>query len=153
MRESIGGTQVLMICVTILLVMIVVLSASIGYTKAFKARNGLINLVQKYAKYGDSVNTISEKIHGEAGTLLQDMGYMVSSGSGRNCTDRDSQKYDDYEMVKDKNYNFCIYRYADEQGNQYYGVETYMYFELPIFGTNDRFSFPLYGETFTFRAR
>lgn len=155
MRESIGGAQVLMICVTILLVIIVVLSASIGYTKAFKARNGLVNLVQKYAKYDDSVTTVlnNSGFQEEAGDLLKKMGYMVSAGAGKNCTDRKPNTYSDYEVWHDNNYNFCLYRYEDEQGNQHYGVETYMYFELPIFGTNDRFSFPLYGETFTFRSQ
>ncbi len=155
MRESIGGAQVLMICVTILLVIIVVLSASIGYTKAFKARNGLVNLVQKYAKYDDSASNVlnNQNFRDEAGDLLQNMGYMVSAGSRRACTNRNSDKYKTYEVQKDQFFNYCIYRYEDEQGNQHYGVETYMYFELPIFGTNDRFSFPLYGETFTFRSQ
>ncbi len=157
MKESIGGAQVLMISVIILLVMIVVLSASIGYTKAFKARNAIINIVQKYAEYGESPDHLiksSEDGFTTAGEeiyqTLKDMGYMINAGSGKSCEDRFSDAYTEYEVYKDDQYNFCIYRFADSNGNQHYGVQTYMYFELPIFGKNDRFSFPIYGDTFTF---
>lgn len=148
MRESIGGAQVLLIMLTILIVIIVVLSASVGYTKAFKARNAILNIVQKYAKYGDSATAVlSSGAEKEIDEILTNMGYKASIGSSRDCPDRGQE-----DVVKGLNYNYCVYHFVDEgTGTQHYGIQTYMYFELPIFGRNDRFSFPIYADTYLFR--
>lgn len=143
MRESIGGAQVLMICVTILLVIIVLLSASIGYTKAFKARNAIINIIEKHAAYGDNATTVLNYAEKEIGDILDKMGYKVSAGTKRSCNNRPKAK----TSAKSTNYNYCLYQYEDSNGNYYYGIETYMYFEIPLFGENDRFVFPIYGDT------
>ena len=151
MREAIGGSQLLMIIVTIIVIVMMLLASSIGYSKAFKARNAILNIVQENGGYGISANTVLEHSKDEIVSLLNEMGYKTSVGSNRSCTDRSSSKYSEYEEAKDYNYNFCVYRYIDaETGNQYYGVETYMYFELPLFGKNDRFAIPMYADSYTF---
>lgn len=148
-RESIGGSQVLIISVCILLIMIIVLSASIGYTKAFKARNAILNIVQKYGGYDKSSYEVMEEASEEIYETLKNMGYMVSAGSNKKCPSKDNL-VEDEQVYQDENYKFCIYHFEDETGNRRYGIQTYMYFELPIFGRNDRFSFPIYGDTYTF---
>lgn len=153
LRESIGGSQILIISVSILLIMIIVLSASIGYTKAFKARNAILNIVQKYGDYDKSVESVMEDASDEIYETLKNMGYMVSAGSNKKCHNRENTAYtyvDGEAVYQDQNYKYCIYHFEDEDGNRHYGVQTYMYFELPIFGRNDRFSFPIYGDTYTY---
>lgn len=152
-RESIGGSQVLIISVSILLIMIVVLSASIGYTKAFKARNAMLNIIQKHGGYDKSAITVMEEAGEEIYDTLNKMGYMISAGSKKSCPNKESSSYklvEGEQVYQDQNYKFCIYHLEDNDGNRHYGVQTYMYFELPIFGRNDRFSFPIYGDTYTF---
>lgn len=142
-----------MISVVILLIMIIVLSASIGYTKAFKARNAILNIVQKYGDYDKSVEKVMEDASEEIYETLKNMGYMVSAGANKKCPNRSSESYkivEDEQIYQDQNYKFCVYHFEDNDGNRHYGVQTYMYFELPIFGKNDRFSFPIYGDTYTF---
>ena len=152
MRESIGSSQLLLIVVTIIIVIMMLLAGSIGYSKAFKARNAIINIIQENATYGMSASAILSDSDDEIGAILNEMGYKTSMGAGRNCRNHNSiEKYSLYEAEKSTNYNYCIYHYEDKlTGNQYYGVETYMYFELPIFGRTDMFVIPIYGDTYTF---
>lgn len=151
MRESIGSSQLLLIVVTIIIVIMMLIAGSIGYSKAFKARNAIINIVQENGGYGISAEKVLERSEEEIGMLLNEMGYKTSVGTNKKCTDRNSSKFLAYEVpAQSNNYSFCIYHYTEENGNQYYGVETYMYFELPIFGRNNNFVIPIYGDTYTF---
>ena len=151
MREAIGGSQLLLIIVAIIIAIMMFLAGSIGYSKAFKARNAIINIVQENGGYGISANTVLEKSKEQIVSILNEMGYKTTVESNRACSDRSSDKYSEYEVAKDYNYNFCLYRFVNEEtGTQQYGVETYMYFELPIFGKNDRFAIPMYADTYTF---
>lgn len=151
MREAIGSSQILLIIVVLIVVIMMFLAGSIGYTKAFKARNSIVNIVQTHGRYGKSAEAVLEEARDEIGNILNEMGYKTNIGSKLDCTDRNSdEKYGVYEVAHDRDYSFCIYRFVDKQGNQLYGVETYMYFELPVFGRNDRFAFPIYGDTYTF---
>lgn len=151
MREAIGGSQLLFIVITIIIVLMLLLAGSIGYTKAFKARNGIVNLVQEYGGYDISPSAIlaNSDFDQEVGKLLTDMGYKTSVGN-RNCSCKESSVYS-CEVDSSTNYNFCLYRYTDnETGNQYYTVKTFMYFELPVFGRNNMFAIPITGDTYTF---
>lgn len=156
MREAIGGSQLLLIVVTLVIVIMLLLAGSIGYSKAFKTRNSILNIVQKNGGYNISAAKVLVDSNDEIGTILNDIGYNTRIGSNRNCTDRsDSRKLasNGYEVEKSTDYNFCIYHYTEENGDQYYGVETYMYFELPIFGSNDMFVIPMYSESYVFRKK
>ena len=159
MREAIGGTHLLMIVVTIIIVIMMLLAGSVGYSKAFKARNGLINIVQRYGAYGKSAATIMENSKDEIRDYLSDMGYKTTLGTSRQCTDRcyskfkldDSTSVQECKGIRNDDYNFCLYHFTEKDtGNQYYGIETYMYFELPIFGSNDLLVFPLYADSYTY---
>ena len=64
MREAIGGSQLLLIIITIFIVVMMLLAGSIGYTKAFKARNGILNIVQSHGAYGENAETVMTKNDG-----------------------------------------------------------------------------------------
>ena len=159
MREAIGGSQLLLIIVTIFIVTMMLLAGSIGYTKAFKARNAILNIVQSHGAYGQDAVTLMAKNDGEAEeeilNLLNNMGYNVTIGSSSGCKKldelQDNTSLKDVECWHSNQYNFSVYSMLDsENGTWRYGVETYMYFELPLFGKNDIFSFPLYADSYTF---
>lgn len=161
MREAIGGSQLLLIVVTILIVTMLLLAGSIGYTKAFKARNAILNIVQSNGSYGQDAATFMEKTDAEEeiATLLQDMGYNVKIGSSNGCRKEkefqsiqgDDSAISSFSCWQSQQYNFSIYTIYDNNGGMHYGIETYMYFELPLFGRTDIFSFPLYAETYNFK--
>lgn len=156
MREAIGGTQLLLIVMTIFVVTMMLLAGSIGYTKAFKARNAILNIVQSHGAYGKDAPTVmaSDGIEDEIATLLNEMGYHTKIGTTGACKNYDKlrNQYGNENVTKseNQNYNFCVYSMIDGQGNRLYGVETYMYFELPLFGRTDILSFPLYADSYTF---
>ena len=158
MREAIGGSQLLLIVVTIFIVTMMLLAGSIGYSKAFKARNSILNIVQSHGAYGEDAVTGRAKNDGaaeeEIGKLLNDMGYNVSIGRTSGCKKlselQNNASLSDVTCWKSNQYNFSVYSMYDEKGTMRYGVETYMYFELPLFGKTDLFSFPLYADSYTY---
>ena len=159
MREAIGGSQLLLIIVTIFIVTMMLLAGSIGYTKAFKARNAILNIVQSHGAYGEDAVTIMAKNDREAeieiANLLNDMGYNVTIGSSNGCKKldelRNNPSLTNVDCWKSSQYNFSVYSMLDDtNGTWRYGVETYMYFELPLFGKTDLFSFPLYTDSYSY---
>ena len=151
MREAIGNTHILFIVIVIIVVIMMLISGSISYSKAFKARNAILNIVQENAQYGDTAEKILHKSEEEIGLILGDMGYKTTIGSNHSCASPSKHKEKLIDYAKSPNYNFCIYHFGESTtGNEFYGIETYMYFELPVFGRNDRFSFPIFGETYMF---
>lgn len=149
MREAIGNTHILFIVIVIIVVIMMLISGSISYSKAFKARNAILNIVQENAQYDDSAEMVLHKSEEEIGLILGDMGYKTTIGSNHSCANPSKHRDKLIDYAKSPNYNFCIYHFRDGD-NQFYGIETYMYFELPVFGRNDRFSFPIFGETYMF---
>lgn len=158
MREAIGGSQLLLIVVTIFIVTMMLLAGSIGYSKAFKARNSILNIVQSHGAYGvDAVSLMAQNdgiAEKEIGELLNDMGYNVSIGRTNGCRKlsefKNNTSLTDVTCWKSNQYNFSVYSMYDENGYMRYGIETYMYFELPIFGKTDLFAFPLYADSYTY---
>lgn len=159
MREAIGGSQLLLIVVTIFIVTMMLLAGSIGYTKAFKARNAILNIVQSHGAYGEDAVTLMAKDNGaaeeEIASLLNNMGYNVTIGSSNGCKKLDELKNNsslsNVSCWKGNQYNFSVYSMLEQENSTWrYGVETYMYFELPLFGKTDLFSFPLYADSYTF---
>lgn len=153
MREAIGGSQLLLIVVTLIIVIMMLLAGSVGYTKAFKARNAIINLVQENGGYGISASGVLANAEDEIDALLTEMGYKEVIGTRLQCTTNDfpNKNIEVLDAARGRNYNFCVYQFEElDTGNRYYGVKTFMYFELPIFGRTDAFVFPIYGDTYTF---
>lgn len=158
MREAIGGSQLLLIIITIFIATMMLLAGSIGYTKAFKARNGILNIVQSHGAYGENAETVMTKNNGKAEkeiiSLLNNMGYNVTIGRSNGCKKlselKNNSSLKEVNCWKSSDYNFSIYSMMDTENNWRYGIETYMYFELPLFGKNDIFSFPLYADSYTF---
>lgn len=153
MKEAIGGSQLLMIIIVLVIVIMMLLAGSIGYSKAFKARNAIVNITQEHGGYGISVEKMfQDGAEVEIAEVLNDMGYKTSIGSkGCSCDDINSNVYECLDYSNSAQYNFCIYHLEDTQtGNQLYKVKTYMYFELPVFGRNDMFAIPIYADTYSF---
>jgi len=148
MREAIGNTFI----VNLLLVFIAVLSAlligSIAYSKAYKVKNRIVFTIEKYGAWditarGGGSNIVRNEIE----TALKDVGYHlnVKLGRGVSCRPKSggSIKYgNDYDTT----YHYCVYEYQLENGKgRYYGVTTFMHFDVPLLGTY--LQFPVYGET------
>ncbi len=151
MKASIGNAFVSGVVIMFLFLTILILTFAINYSRANKIKNKLLNYVANYAeKYsnieGNNITTIDindpkfvEGIESE----LASVGYRRNKGltMENKCT---KEKSGGTPLTGSQNYHYCIYAYETERG-YYYGVETFMYLDIPIVGYT--LEFPLYGET------
>lgn len=140
MRESIGGTWIFGIVALFIALFSGFLAYSISYTKAFKAKNEIINLIERSEGFTGSKNGQLGKeddmsVENQAYLLLKNLGYNTSE---INCGD-----YGTFFQG-----GYCVKRnISDTAGNKkvYYKITTFIKVELPIIEID--FKIPIMGET------
>ena len=160
MRESISNALIFTLVITFLFIFMLLFAASTAYTKAFKVKNKIINILEKRE------NTIiksgvTDNIQTEIKAALEEVGYRIVLNNDVKCENdlKNRFKNGNYKLVNiEKNgYRYCIAEFYDgrqdavgrkEKHSKYYAVITYMYFEVPLIGQG--LEFPVYGETKTF---
>jgi hypothetical protein len=143
MRESIGNAYILYIVAFFIAVIMLFFAASLNYTKAFKVKNRIVNILEENQGYNDS--TVRSEIEDALGTM-----HYMNSSNPKCPTASESGRFEGSELLTttgNTNYLYCIYKYDMKEKGYYYGVMTYMYFQIPII--NITLKFPVYGETKT----
>jgi len=135
MREAIGNTYIYGIIITFIGIIFLILIGSLSYSKAFKIKNRIIEIIETNEGYDDNI------VRTEIDNYLKSVGYVVTktSGSGK-CSDIDGVK----AINTIKNYDYCIYRFNTVKG-PYYHVTVFISFEIPIVSSYLRI--PVSGET------
>lgn len=166
MRESIGSALLLNIVIVIVGVISAFLISSIAYSKAFKAKNRIIAVIDEYDGVCDFANYTDEcanKINDE----LKDMGYSsnISAECKKNAynsyvNDNSGVKDVEPRYLGDNGLKYCIYEFilcdvTRVNGNRqckdssnvyhYYKVKTFMHFDIPLIGSF--LEFPVSGDT------
>lgn len=139
MREGIGQTFLFSLVITIVGIMLVILISTMVYSKTYKIKTKLIDIIDKYNGDVDSART-------EIQDYLIDIGYRRNSNNNQSCPEKGGEKLNEYDI-----FHYCLYRFsADSTGNKgnYYGVLVYIYFDIPFIG--NAIEFPVYGETEVF---
>lgn len=151
MREAIGSAFL----VNLILIFIAVISAlvigSISYSKAYKVKDKIIYAIEKYDGWTNKTQTEVDK-------SLMSIGYKVNSGKNSSCEKIYKRKIGDKYKVENlihganlgvNEFDYCVYHYkATDFGGQlgdYYGVTTFMHFDIPLIG--GLLEFPVSGET------
>lgn len=130
MKEAIGTSSVFNLIMIFTAIFIALLVGSIAYSKGFKIRNRVINIVEKYRGYNDSaIAEIDEN--------LGVIGYRIAK---RSCPTRDNAKL----LPQKSDYRYCVYEYQTEKG-KYYGITVFIHFDIPLVG--GWMELPLYGES------
>lgn len=154
MREAIGSSLLLNIVIVIIGVISAFLISSIAYSKAFKAKNRIIAVIDEYdgkCNFGDYTDACANKINDE----LKNMGY--SSNISKDCG-KITVGTDELDPIYKGigGHMFCVYSVTlcDKSDNKcklnsskshYYKVKTFMHFDIPVIG---RFlEFPVTGDT------
>lgn len=145
MNEQIGNSFILGFVITFIIIFMLLFTASLSYTKAFKVKNKIVEIVEKYDDVlGVSItngnvliNTVETQINEE----LSAIGYRIGT-TPNNCPERNGASA--ITKTTTANYEYCIYRYNTNKGD-YFGVTTYMYYKVPLIGAEMKF--PVYGET------
>lgn len=160
MKGAIGNAFILNLVITFMLIFFSLLIGSMAYSKAYKTKNYLINLIDKYITAGKNDFWNSDSENGkewdtEVNEYLGKIGYIISDKKN-SCPDKNdsTNPYEGYYIFKNTNYgyDYCIYRKRNTLENSSlmvsktnYMVLVYMKFDLPVIG--DYIKIPITGET------
>ena len=151
MREATGGATLFYIVIFIITIIILLLISSISYSKAYRVKNRIVDIIEKYECYEDcdgKVIAVTNKDNPaveEINDTLAAIGYKVNPlNSNWECPTRDGELINNSSVGN--NYRYCVYKVNSQRG-YYYNVVSYMYLEVPLIGST--IDLPVYGATKT----
>ena len=142
MREGIGQSFLFAIVITIVGIIIVLLISTMVYSKTYKIKNKIVDIIDKY-------NGEIEYARVEIQDYLTSIGYRKNANNTQSCPTKYGSPINNYDI-----YHYCLYEFdAGSTGNKgkYYGALVYIYFDIPLIGNT--LEFPIYGETEVFYAK
>ena len=135
MKESIGNAYVFSIIISLVGIIFFILIGSLSYSKAFKVKTKIINIIQNNEGYNDT--TVKDEID----NYLKSVGYAVTqSNSAWTCPEINGTK----AINTITNYDYCIYRFDTVKG-PYYKVTAFISYDIPVISSY--LKIPISGET------
>jgi len=132
MKEAIGTSLVFTLIMIFTGVLIVIYVGSLSYTKGFKVRNKIIDIIDKNDGYSTAVEEEIEK-------------ELAAIGYGLNKSDKTCKQKKGHDAIQTSDYRYCLYEYTNDTKGVYYGVTVFIQVDIPLIG---KFvEIPLYGET------
>ncbi len=146
MRDAIGQSFLVMIIIFFIIAVALLFVGSIGYSKAFKIKNRIIDIIEQSGGYNDEAEAKIESV-------LDDIGYQVMVGNTSHCRAKgEGVQVHPSSGTSYGNYDYCVFKYeSSEDTNRpytYYGVTTFMTIHIPVI--HQFIQLPVYGETKTF---
>ncbi len=141
MKEAVGNAGVVSIAITIIGIIIIIFVSSLNYTKAFKVKNRIVDIIERYNDGYARGNR--NKIDSEIASTLRELGYRVDTRN-KGCSEKEGANL---VYNSSGNYRYCIYENESNRG-KYYTVVAFMYLDLPVI--NELLEFPVSGETKVF---
>ncbi|MCI9233267.1 MAG: hypothetical protein HFH08_01565 [Bacilli bacterium] len=139
MRDAIGHTFLYNIVIVFVFIIAFVLVGSLSYSKAFKAKNEIISIIEKHREY--DAETIAE-----IDATLKDSGYRSRVVFRHNTCPAPKEGSSKVLLEESVSYPYCVYENVTERG-VYYSVIIYMRFEVPLL--SGLLEFPVKGDTRT----
>lgn len=153
MKDAIGGTWILGIFIVFIVLFASFLAYSISYTKAFRVKNEIINMIERGEGFTESKynldNVRSEdlesdnSVEGKAFAYVRAMGYNYSAAENIDCASPDLNAG---IMMKG---GYCLKKICPATSNDsekiYYKVTTFIALSIPIM--NITVKLPISGET------
>lgn len=160
MKESIGGTWLIGIVALFIVLFSAFMAYSINYTKAFRAKNGIIDLIEQNEGYtfynGSNIENRTQEdlmndlsVQAKAYALVKSMGYDYGSKSENKVVCNNDGTISDATKI-DAAYQpggYCVYRFCNSDGTYRYKVVTYVMMKFPVI--NFGITVPIKGETKT----
>ncbi len=143
MREAIGGTWLLGFVVLFIVLFSAYLAVSINYTKAFKVKNQIINIIEENEGFTKSVGDVASKSTDQLrdSTKTEDKIYYYLKDIGYATTKIDEDQCPQGDLFAG---GYCVRRVCTSQG-AYYKVTAFIKIELPLIWRT--FVIPVNGET------
>ena len=148
MREAIGSAFIVNLILVFIGVISALLIGSISYSKAYKIKDRIVYIIEKYDGFTDEAKKEIDK-------QIISIGYKLNDGTSSKCEGlfkrRYGSNYKEENLLHGKNlgvnqYNYCVYKnHYDSSPGSYYTVVTYMTFDIPLIG--GLLQFPVSGET------
>lgn len=134
MRESFGGVFMIKLALIFIIIYISFMAIAINYAKAFRVKNGVINLIEQYQYSGSPTDLVI----GEIDEYLRKVGYNYGDSVPlrKDCVDDEGGYF--------TNRGACIVNKSSGV-KRYYKVITYIYIEMPFFQIT--MTIPISGET------
>lgn len=160
MKESIGGTWLIGIVALFIVLFSAFMAYSINYTKAFRAKNGIIDLIEQNEGYtfynGPNIYNMKQEelmndrsVQAKSYALVKSMGYDYGSKSENKVVCNNDGTISDATKI-DAAYQpggYCVYRFCNSDGTYRYKVVTYVMMKFPVI--NFGITVPIKGETKT----
>lgn len=141
MKDAIGGASLLNLAVIFISIIILLFVGILSFSKAYKVKNRIIEVIEKYETYNADV---AEKLKED----LRRAGYSTAS----NNQIQDRCEANNLSAESQAGYYYCVYlKYCDLDasgictGERIYEVVSYVRFEFPVIG--NIMSVPVKGET------
>ena len=136
MKDAIGGSSLLNLVVIFTSVIIIFFAGMIVYSKAYKIKNRIIEVIEKHGEYdSDVINEINDDLI-RAGYRTVSTNEQVDSKCNK----------DSKINLNDTNYFYCVYRDDSSTAEGYsYEVVTYVHFDFPVISS--MIEIPVRGET------
>ena len=156
MRESIGGTWLTGIVITFLALFAGFLAYSISYTKAFRVKDNIIQIIESNEGFTTAANT-RENVIEDVLNASEDQ--LVANGSAEaeiyNFIRKIGYNYAsnircDNDVFDTAKYGYCIEKHCTNSVNVdkvYYKVTSYIALQIPV--VNIAVQIPISGETAT----
>ena len=146
MRQAIGTTWVMQLVIIFMLIFVAFLALTINYTKAFKIKNELVTILEKYEGVSESENGSLSLIN----NYLQYNGYLTKGKCDETqygVSDLNSSTIE--EVEKNEKYYYCIEKIntgtVSVPNRAKYNIRIFFHFSLPVLG--DLFTFKVEGTT------
>lgn len=134
MKTAIGSSLLMGIIITFVTIVLFIIISSMVYTKAFRIKNRIVDIIETREQYNDDVED-------EITIMLRQIGYKANPYSNNSQCDKYGE---DLENLYSP-YHYCVFRMSSGKNDgYYYKVVAFAYLDLPLVST---IQLPVSGET------
>ena len=132
MREATGGSFLLYLVLFFVGVIILFFASIMSYSKAYKVKNRIINVIEEYGDIASMSNVERDNIIALINDDLSKVGYSYTQNRNT-CNFNNCNSVDD---INNTNYNYCLCKVdvdsSDSSKGYFYEVITFTEFRFPI---------------------
>lgn len=151
MRQAIGGAWLYSIVIVFMMFMIAYVSASLNYSRAYKVKTQVVNIIEEYQGItNDTTKKIAQIISANGYTTTRNCSEVIEHGERYIGILNTTKTKANAGSAGEKPQHVCITRTKYQAPGSlytdyYYDVSMFFKFNIPIFG--DIFTFTVRGET------
>lgn len=159
MKGAIGNAFILNMVITFIIIFYVLLIGSMAYSKAYKTKNYIINLIDEFETTGKKnfgmydrvIQSQQDEWNERVNEYLGKIGYVIADDTCPVLLNQYNYEY--WINHTEGGYDYCVYRRIPDRNENMekrynYLVQVYMKFDFPVIGKYVKI--PLRGETKTY---